>query len=103
MKPDSGQDPFNPAEYAALANFLRGYLHQDAAVEYGSPAAAARGFRRDADEREAAVVHAEIDRLLHSTRHLPFSELARILEHDLGSAWRFQTREELTQVRDALK
>jgi hypothetical protein len=92
----------NPAEYSALTTFLRGYLHQDAAIECGSPAAAARQFRRDADERETAIVHSELDRLLSQTRSLPIADLARLLEN-LGSSWHFQTRQELQQLRDALK
>ena len=78
--------PLEPAEYAALSNFLRGYLHQDAAVEYGSPAAAARVFRKDVDQRETAIVHAELERLLATTEAAPFPELAQILQV-LGSSW----------------
>ncbi|HEX4664102.1 MAG TPA: contact-dependent growth inhibition system immunity protein [Terriglobales bacterium] len=92
----------NPSEYSALRTFLRGYLHQDAAVEYGSPTAAARQFRRDADERETAVVHSELDRLLSQTASLPISNLARVLEN-LGSSWHFGSRQEVEQLRDALK
>ena len=92
----------NPAEYSALTIFLRGYLHQDAAVEYGSPTAAARQFRRDADERETAIVHSELDRLLSQTASLPIFNLVRVLEH-LGSSWHFRSRQEVEQVRDALK
>ena len=90
------------SEYSALTTFLRGYLHQDAAVEYGSPAAAARQFRRDADERETAIVHSELDRLLSETHSLPIAEFAAVLEN-LGSSWRFRSRQEVEQLRDALK
>ncbi|HWC16831.1 MAG TPA: contact-dependent growth inhibition system immunity protein [Terriglobales bacterium] len=89
-------------EYAALSNFLRGYLHADAAVEYGSPVAAARQFRQDADERETVIVHSELDRLLAETDRLPEHELARALE-DLGSSWHFRNREEVERLRDSLK
>jgi hypothetical protein len=92
----------NPGEYSALTTFLRGYLHQDAAIEYGSPAAAARQFRRDADERETSIVHSELDRLLSETVSLPISSLARVLE-DLGSSWHFGSREDIERLRDALK
>src|SRR5947199_5477393 len=96
-------DDFEPGDYAALSNFLRGYLHQDAAVESGSAEAAARAFRRDADERETAIVRAELDRLLAATNDRAFSELARILEEKLGAGWRFRTRQEIERMRDALK
>ena len=93
----------DPKDYAALSGFLRGYLHQDARLVHGSPAEAARAFRRDADERRAAVVRAEMDRLLSATRQLPFARLEEILERELGSAWRFRDRQEVEQLRDALR
>ena len=93
----------DPADYSALSNFLRGYLHEDSALEYDSPVAAARAFRRDADERETAIVRSELDRLLQMTRALPDSQLIRILENDLGSRRHFHSRKEVEQLRDALK
>ena len=101
MKP-ANESAFEEKEYAALSNFFRGYLHQDAAVEYGSAAAAGRQFRKDADERETAIVHSELDRLLAETASRPISELLGTLER-LGSRWHFQTREQIAQLRDALK
>lgn len=91
-----------PSDYSALTNFLRGYLHQDAAVAHGSPVRAAQDFRRDADERETAIVHAELERLLAETSGLPDLELSRHLE-TLGSAWQFRSRHEVEELRDALK
>ncbi|MBV9147292.1 MAG: hypothetical protein JO065_15365 [Acidobacteria bacterium] len=88
--------------YAALRTFLRGYLHQDVVPEHGSPVAAARAFRKDADEREASIVHAQLERLLEETSRLPDSELARVLER-LGSSWNFRSRSEVEQLRDAFK
>jgi hypothetical protein len=101
MTSHTGTD-INPADYSALTKFLRGYLHQDAAVVHGSAIQAARSFRRDVDERETAIVHADLERLLDETRSLPDSELIRLLEW-LGSSWRFQKRAEVEQLRDALK
>ena len=102
MTPRDSKPVLDPSEYSALTNFLRGYLHQDAAVVHGSPVQAARSFRRDAGERETAIVHAELQRLLAETCALPDSELARVLEV-LGSSWRFQSRREVEDLRDALK
>ena len=93
----------DPADYSALSNFLRGYLHEDCALEYDSPVAAARAFRRDADERETAIVRSELDHLLEVTYKAPESDLLGILETDLGCRWRFHSRNELEQLRDALK
>jgi len=98
----ANESAFEEKEYAALSNFLRGYLHQYAAVEYGSAAAAARQFRKDADERETAIVHSELDRLLAETANRPISELLGALER-LGSRWHFQRREQVEQLRNALK
>ena len=99
----SDDSTIDPADYSALSNFLRGYLHEDSSLEYDSPVAAARTFRRDADERETAIVRSELDRLLKITRALPDSQLIRILENDLGSRRHFHSRKEVEQLRDALK
>ena len=99
----SGGSKIDPTDYSALSNFLRGYLHEDSALEYDSPVAAARTFRRDADERETATVRSELDRLLQITRLLPDSQLIRILENDLGCRRHFHSRKEVEQLRDALK
>ena len=88
--------------YAALSRFLRGYLHQDAAVEYGSAEAAAHQFRKDADERETAVVHSELESFLADNDGIPISGLTKALEA-LGSSWRFQSREEIEALLKALK
>ena len=93
----------NPADYAALSNFLRGYLHEDSTIEDASPRAAALAFRKDADERETAIVRSELDHLLQVTTSRPESELIRILEDDLGSRRHFHSRKEVEQLRDALK
>jgi len=93
----------NAADYSALGNFLRGYLHEDSSLEYKSPVAAARAFRRDADERETAIVRAELDHLLEVTQNASESHLLRTLETDLGCRWHFHSRKEVEQLRDALK
>ena len=92
----------NAREYSALSRFLRGYLHQDAAIEYGSAPAAAQQFRKDADERETAVVHSELERLLQETSTLSIADLNRELQQ-LGNAWHFRSRAEVEQVLDRLK
>ena len=97
-----GKPAIEPSDYSALTTFLRGYLHQDAAVVHGSPVHAAQDFRRDADERETAVVHAELERLLAETASLPDLELSRVLER-LGSGWQFHSRREVEELRDSLK
>lgn len=93
----------DPADYSALSSFLRGYLHEDSALEYDSLVSAARSFRSDADERETAVVRSELDHLLEVTHNAPESDLLGILETDLGCRWHFHSRNEVEQLRDALK
>ena len=102
MNPRDPKPTIEPSEYSALRNFLLGYLHQDVAAVHGTPLQAAKSFRRDADERETTIVHAELERLLAKTNHLPDSELSRVLE-SLGSSWQFRSRLEVEQLRDALK
>ncbi len=92
----------DPREYAALTRFLRGYLHQDTAVDYGSAEAAAQQFRKDADERETAVVHSELERLLAETSSLSIADLNRALQQ-LGSTWEFHSRKEVEQILERLK
>jgi len=97
---DSG---INPSDYSALSNFLRGYLHEDSALNYNSASAAARAFRKDADERETAIVRSELDCLLQATSAMQESQLIRILEDDLGCRRHFHSRKDIEQLRDALK
>ena len=92
----------DPREYAALTRFLRGYLHQDAAVEYGSAPAAAQQFHKDADERETAIVHSELERFLAETSTFSVADLNRTLQQ-LGSAWQFHSRKEVEQLLNGLK
>lgn len=98
----AGSVRIDPSQYSALSNFLRGYLHQDATVEYGSSRAAAQAFRKDADERETAVVRSELDHLLAATSKSTDAELATIIM-TLGSSWRFRSRKEVEQLLDALR
>jgi hypothetical protein len=102
LAPPDRESAINPADYSALANFLRGYLHQDVAVIHGSPIRAAHAFRNDADEGETAIVQAELERLLDETSGLPDADLSQIIEQ-LGSSWQFRSRRELEELRDAFK
>lgn len=96
------ESSINPADYSALTNFFRGYLHQDVIAIHGSPIHAAHAFRRDADDRETTIVHAELERLLDETSGSSDPELCQIIER-LGSAWQFHSRRELEALRDAMK
>jgi hypothetical protein len=102
MSENDREVEINPGEYAALSNFFRGYLHQDAPIEYGSLTAAAHAFRRDADERETTIVRSELERLMSETEEVSDSKLASIMAI-LGASWHFRTRKEVEQLRDALK
>ena len=102
MSPRDRKSAIDPADYSALTKFFRGYLHQDVATIHGSPIHAAHAFRKDADERETAIVQAELERLLAETSGSSDSELSQIIER-LGSAWRFHGRREVEALRDAMK
>ena len=82
----------DPADYSALSNFLRGYLHEDSALEYESPRGADQAFRKDADERETSIVRSELDHLLQVTSAVPELQLMRILADQLGCRRHFRSR-----------
>jgi len=95
--------PANLERYAALSNFLRGYLHEDSALDYPSAEAAAQAFLKEAGEREATMARSELEHLLKMTSALPEAQLIRILERDLGCRRHFSSRKQVEQLKDALK
>ena len=82
-------------EFHALREFLRGYLHQDAAVEYGSARNAANAFLDDADAGQVDELRAEWARFL--TLHKTVESVNKEIQK-LGAAWRFETFEELREM-----
>ncbi len=77
---------FSPADFPALREFLRGYLHQDWQDEHGSVEAAARQFRQDADDGQRQRVAKQWQAFRRRTRDMPLEEIRDLLT-GLGSAW----------------
>ena len=87
----------SPDQFPALREFLRGYFHEDLEDEYGSPEAAARQFCQDADQNQRKAVSEEWSKLLGKTKQLSLDQTNQLLQK-IGSAWNFDTREELKVI-----
>ena len=74
--------------YPAIKSFVRGYLHEDAATEYGSAEAAAERFCKDADSGELSRLWAEWSQFNAMNTHL--DDINKTLGQ-LGCAWQFQS------------
>jgi len=75
------------SDVPALAEFARGYLHQDVMTEHGSAAAAVRAFCRDSTGPEQAALTSDFARLIAAAADWPPTALARWFRDDLGAAW----------------
>jgi hypothetical protein len=84
---------------AALHDFVRGYLHQDLADEYGTPANAAARFCAEAAPAEASAARRAWD----ATRARHAGDLAAFNAHlqAMGSSWLFGAESELDAVSEA--
>lgn len=87
-------------EYPVITAFVRGYLHQDAAAEYGSAAAAAQQFYRDADCTQIQRLHREWNEFRR--RHTSLNDINKSL-YWLGCAWLFHSLGEFEQMLDAAR
>jgi len=85
-------------EYPAIRAFVRGYLHQDAAAEYGSARAAAQQFYRDADQTQIHQLRREWNQFRR--RNISLNDINHSL-HQLGCAWLFRTMGEFEQMLNA--
>src|SRR5438874_7765185 len=86
MNPDSRPSQIRRADFPALREFFRGYLHQDMNEEYASVAGAAKHFWNDADAEQREAVRQEWNRLLAHFQNRSRAELSRSLTRELGSA-----------------
>jgi hypothetical protein len=82
----TGCGEVSQAEFSALRDFLRGYLHEDAMAEYGSPEVAARQFCCDSDAEQRKVVAAEWRGLMRRMEGKSLEDINRLLTTKLGSA-----------------
>ena len=72
--------------YAALGDFLDGYLHQDFRAEHRDAAGAARAFARAATDAERKQVASDLRRWLANSRGKQAAEWRADLG-SIGGAW----------------
>jgi CdiI immunity protein len=103
MTDDSIRDRhrFEPADYPALRDFFPAYLHQDFAQEYGSAAAAVKGFLADASGDEIVQVQEEWKSFRNAVRGRPLHEIQSALRA-LGSAWLPQNEAQFKELDEIL-
>jgi hypothetical protein len=82
----------------ALAAFARGYLHEDAIVEYGSGPDAATAFGKDASPEEWRRLVDDLERLAAALDGRATGRVARFFTHELRAAWAPETVAELREL-----
>jgi hypothetical protein len=85
---------FTPSAFPELRRVFDGYLHEDVLVEHGTPEAALRAYRADADLADRRRFRSEVKRFLAQTRGLDFDSV-RALVSQLGCRWIPPSREAL--------
>lgn len=85
------------SEFPELARVFSGYLHEDFAVQYGSPEAALRAFREDASPAEWRRFQREAKRLVSLSVDRGFDHVRDVLRQ-LGSRWIPPSRDALIAV-----
>ncbi len=91
------------ADFPALRQFLRGYLHEDWMEEYASPTEAVRQFLEDADAQERQQLAHEWQKFRERTKAEPLAAVGKILSDKLGGSWRPRTSDELEEVSVAFR
>ena len=91
-----------PKKFAALADFLKGYLHQDVVAEYGSPEGAVRAFQAAADAGQLHRVQTDWRTFLQSCDAKNLAEINSLLTGALGSSWAFTSHEDLHRFSELL-
>jgi hypothetical protein len=85
----------NSNNFPLLAEFARGYLHQDLVPEHGSPLKAAEAYLRDISVTEHARLAVEARKFRSLTRG---GDDANAAMQKLGSVWIFRNKSELEQL-----
>lgn len=93
----------SPADFPALHDFLRGYLHEDFEGEYGSAVGALVTFVGDAQTAEAAALRTDWERFRAATAALPFSKVRSLLAEEFGCGYSPASAAELEAVFAPLK
>lgn len=87
--------------YSALRDFLRGHLHEDFAVEYGTLAAAVYDFKHHADWDACALVAHQLHNFIQEHQGEPIEAVNQELAR-LGSAYEFVNWDELLEFEKLL-
>ncbi|MGB7219481.1 MAG: contact-dependent growth inhibition system immunity protein [Vicinamibacterales bacterium] len=95
--------PLRPADFAALASFLKGYLHEDFREVHGSVRAAAAAFCADANLDERRQLARELATLARIGANRPVRDLRRFITRDLGSRWEPASRSEISTLHDLIR
>jgi hypothetical protein len=88
-------------KYAALRDFLRGYLHEDFAAQYPTLQQAVFDFKEHADWDVAALVARQMHDFITEHQAVPIEEVNDELRR-LGCAYEFLNWDELLQFEKAL-
>ncbi len=92
---DAGR--FSRGAFPFLADFLRGYLHQDYRIEHGTVIAATKRFVAASSPTERFEVAGDLRRFLLLTHPLPFADVKLQLQ-SLGAAWTPRSRLDLERI-----
>ena len=92
--------PINAHNFPKLAEFARGYLHQDVVAEYGSFSQAAQAYLRDLTAAERTELSSEVTRLREAIRYSPTMKDPL---RNLGAACNVSGEEELGRLLHTLE
>jgi hypothetical protein len=88
-------------DYPKFSEFLRGYLHQDAAGEYDNADEAAEEFLADADSDERTSLQKEVRKFLQWAEHQSLTAQNSAFKA-LGGYWSFDNTAEVTRFLQSL-
>lgn len=84
--------------FPMLATFLRGYLHQDWALDYESPQQARDVFLADASVEERAEYAREAQRITHLVSAMSLRDVTTLLTDRLGGHWIPESLDDVLRV-----
>lgn len=93
---------FDPAEFPHLAEFARGYLHQDLIPEYGSVLQATQAYLHDLSASERKQTASEAFRFRGAVQHWSNQEMNEAIAA-LGGAWAFISKDELNEMLQTIE
>jgi hypothetical protein len=100
--PSPEQPALDPAQFAVLRAFFRGYLRHDVNLVHGSAGAAAATFARDANAGERDALVGEWSRFAAIVADLPLTDVRQAFSL-LGAAWQPATEEDVRDLNRAIR